>query len=194
MAYRADTGEQLWDFATQTGVVAPPISYEIDGEQYISVNAGWGGAFALVFGEYVQSESLPNVSRVLTFKLGANGTLPEVAWKPSVTFNPPKLSANTETLALGLLTYQDTCMGCHGLNAVSGLLIPDLRGSAYLWDEQGWDEVVRGGKLRDRGMASFDENLNEEQVNAIRAYVIQQAHRGHALRKGAAEQAVSPAG
>jgi quinohemoprotein ethanol dehydrogenase len=194
VAYRADNGEQLWDFATQTGVVAPPISYEIDGEQYISVNAGWGGAFALVFGEYIQSESLPNVSRVLTFKLGANGTLPEVAWKPSVTFNPPKLSANTETLALGLLTYQDTCMGCHGLNAVSGLLIPDLRGSAYLWDEQGWDEVVRGGKLRDRGMASFDENLNEEQVNAIRAYVIQQAHRGQALRKGAAEQAVSPAG
>ena len=85
-------------------------------------------------------------------------------------------------------------MGCHGLNAVSGLLIPDLRGSAYLWDEQGWDEVVRGGKLKDRGMASFENNLSEEQVKAIRAYIIQQAHRGQALRKKAAEHAASPAG
>ena len=120
---------KLWDFATQTGVVAPPISFELDGEQYISVNVGWGGAFALVFGEYVQAESMPNVSRVLTFKLGGKASLPEVSWRPAVVFNPPQLKASAETLALGFETYQDVCMGCHGLNAVSGLLIPDLRGS-----------------------------------------------------------------
>ena len=185
VAYRADTGEELWDFATQTGVVAPPISFELDGEQYISVNVGWGGAFALVFGEFVQAESLPNVSRVLTFKIGGNTTLPDVTWQPTVVFNPPELTADEETLKLGLASYQDVCMGCHGLNAVSGLLIPDLRGSAYLWDEQGWNEVVRGGKLRDRGMASFANNLSEQQSRAIHAYVIQQAQRGLALQQPA---------
>jgi quinohemoprotein ethanol dehydrogenase len=185
VAYRADNGEQLWEFATQTGVVAPPIAYEIDGEQYISVNVGWGGAFALVFGEYVQAESLPNVSRVLTFKLGGKASLPTVSWKPAVAFNPQQLTASPATVALGFATYQDVCMGCHGLNAVSGLLIPDLRGSAYLWDEQAWEAVVRGGQLKERGMASFAENINAEQSQAVRAYVITQAQRGQALQKTA---------
>ena len=185
VAYRADAGEKLWDFATQTGVVAPPIAYEIDGEQYISVNVGWGGAFALVFGEYVQAESLPNVSRVLTFKLGAKATLPAVPWKPTVIFNPPQITASSETIALGFATYQDICMGCHGLNAVSGLLIPDLRGSAYLWDEKAWEAVVRGGQLKDRGMASFAGNISARQSEAVRAYVIQQSHRGQALQNSA---------
>lgn len=183
VAYRADTGEALWDFATQTGVVAPPISYEIDGEQYISLNVGWGGAFALVFGEYVQAESLPNVSRVLTFKLGGKATLPPVTWQPAVVFNPPELTANAETIELGFITYQDVCMGCHGLNAVSGMIIPDLRGSAYLWDDKGWEDVVRGGQLKERGMASFADNISAEQSQAIRSYVIQQAQRGQSLRQ-----------
>ncbi len=183
VAYRADTGKQLWDFSTQTGVVAPPISYEIDGEQYISINVGWGGAFALVFGEYVQAESLPNISRVLTFKLGGQATLPAISWKPTVAFNPPEQTASAATLQLGHQTYQDVCVGCHGLNAVSGLLVPDLRGSPYLWDKEGWEEVVRGGKLKDLGMASFADNITAKQSQAVRAYVIQQAARAQALQK-----------
>jgi len=191
VAYRADTGEQQWDFITQTGVVAPPITYEIDGEQYVSVNVGWGGAFALVFGEYVQAESLPNVSRVLTFKLDGKAALPTVSWRQAVVFNPPQLTASPETVALGFATYQDVCMGCHGLNAVSGLLIPDLRGSAYLWDGKAWETVVRGGQLKDRGMASFAENISAEQSEAVRAYVIQQALRGQALQKAAGKTQAS---
>ncbi|MDX1736392.1 MAG: c-type cytochrome, partial [Halioglobus sp.] len=160
---------------------AAPITYEIDGEQYVSINVGWGGAFALVFGEFVQAESLPNVSRILTFKLGADGSLPQPDWKPTVVFNPPALDASDETLREGFATYQDVCMGCHGLNAVSGLLIPDLRGSAYLWDAAGWNDVVLGGKLRDRGMAAFADNISKAQSDAIRAYVTQQAHRAQRL-------------
>jgi mono/diheme cytochrome c family protein len=181
VAYNAKTGRELWSFPTQTGVVAAPMTYEIDGEQYVSINVGWGGAFALVFGEYVQAESLPNVSRVLTFKLGASEQLPDVAWRPTVAFNPPETEASPETLALGFATYQDVCMGCHGLNAVSGLLIPDLRGSAYLWDEKGWEDVVLRGQLKERGMAAFGDNITAEQAQAIRAYVIQQAQRGKVL-------------
>jgi quinohemoprotein ethanol dehydrogenase len=191
VAYRADNGERLWEFSTQTGVVAPPISYEVDGEQYVSVNVGWGGAFALVFGEFVQDESMPNISRVLTFKLGAKGSLPTVDWQPTVAFNPPEQTASEEEIKLGLETFQDICMGCHGLNAVSGLLIPDLRGSAYLWDAQGWNEVVRGGKLKDKGMASFADNLSENESQAVRAYVIQQAHRGKALQQDITAESAS---
>ena len=182
VAYTADKGEPVWEFPTQTGVVAPAMTYAVDGEQYVTVNVGWGGAFALVFGEYVQAESTPNVSRVLTFKLGANGSLPEPKWKPVVTFNPPAQSGTPESIKLGHAQYQDTCMGCHGLNAVSGLLIPDLRGSALIHDQAAFDNVVLGGALRDKGMASFASELDAEKSAAIRAYVIQQAIRGQRVQ------------
>ena len=182
VAYTADRGEPVWKFPTQTGVVAPAMTYELDGEQYVSINVGWGGAFALVFGEYIQAESLPNVSRVLTFKLGANLQLPEPDWHPTVTFDPPPSTASDEVLTEGLVLYQDLCMGCHGLNAVSGLLISDLRGSRLIHDQIAWDSVVRGGTLRTKGMASFATELNGKQSASIRAYVIQQAIRGQAIR------------
>ena len=182
VAYSADKGEALWEFPTQTGVVAPAMTYEIDGEQYVSINVGWGGAFALVFGEYIQAESTPNVSRVLTFKLGANGKLPEPKWQAAVNFNPPEPSGTAESIAQGHALYQDTCMGCHGLNAVSGLLIPDLRGSALIHDQVAWDNVVRGGALRDRGMASFATELDSAQSASVRDYVIQQAIRGQKVQ------------
>ena len=186
VAFTADKGERLWEFSTQTGVVAPAITYEIDGEQYVSVNVGWGGAFALVFGEYVQADSMPNVSRVLTFKLGADGKLPEVKWRPAVVFNPPKRVADAATELEGFGLYQDTCVGCHGLNAVSGLIIPDLRGSSWLRDADGWNSVVREGLLSNNGMASFGQHLTREQSEAIRAYIIQQAWRGKRLQEGVA--------
>jgi PQQ-dependent dehydrogenase (methanol/ethanol family) len=175
VAYTADQGENVWEFPTQTGVVAPAMTYEIDGEQYVSISVGWGGAFALVFGEYIQAESLPNVSRVLTFKLGASKQLPEPDWRPSVVFNPPKQTATAEAVAAGHRLYQNICMGCHGLNAVSGLLIPDLRGSAYIHDAAGWDSVVRGGALRKNGMASFATELDFDKSASIRAYIIAEA-------------------
>jgi PQQ-dependent dehydrogenase (methanol/ethanol family) len=39
VALDANTGRQLWSFATDAGVNAPPITYEIDGVQYIAVAA-----------------------------------------------------------------------------------------------------------------------------------------------------------
>jgi quinohemoprotein ethanol dehydrogenase len=146
------------------------------------VAVGWGGAFALVFGEFVQAESLPNVSRVLTFKLGADGSLPAVPWKPSVDFNPPEQTADDGEIRQGFALYQDICMGCHGLNAVSGLLIPDLRGSGYLHQASAWNKVVREGMLSEQGMPGLGEIVNQEEAEAIRAYVIQQAWRGKQLQ------------
>ncbi len=87
-------------------------------------------------------------------------------------------------MAEGHNLYQEICMGCHGLNAVSGLLIPDLRGSATIHAREAWDSVVRDGALRERGMASFSDQLDPQQSEAIRAYVIAQAIRGKRVREG----------
>jgi quinohemoprotein ethanol dehydrogenase len=131
----------------------------------------------------VQAESLPNVSRVLTFKLGAKKQLPAVDWRPTVAFNPPAQSADDAVIREGFALYQDICMGCHGLNAVSGLLIPDLRGSGYLHKAEAWKQVVLGGALRSKGMPAMDTLLDETEIEAIRAYVIQQAWRGKQLQE-----------
>lgn len=47
----AKTGKVVWQFQTGSGVVAPPISWEQDGEQYIGVASGWGGAVPLWGGD-----------------------------------------------------------------------------------------------------------------------------------------------
>ncbi len=54
-AFDAKTGEELWKFNVGTGIVAPPIAWEQDGEQYIGVAAGWGGAVPLWGGEVAKS-------------------------------------------------------------------------------------------------------------------------------------------
>ena len=143
---------------------------------------GWGGAFALVFGEYVQNDSLPNVSRILTFKLGGKAKLPEVSWQRPRPFVKDSTSANKETLTEGYRLYQELCMGCHGLNAVSGRLIPDLRRSPMISNQSAFAAVVLKGALSTRGMPNFQPYLDQRQAEAVRAYLIQQAERGRKLQ------------
>ncbi len=77
IAYRASDGTKLWSFPTQTGVIAAPMTYTVDGRQYLSVLVGWGGVFPLVAGELAyKSGRLPNRSRLLTFALDGKAALP----------------------------------------------------------------------------------------------------------------------
>ncbi|MDD2832459.1 MAG: PQQ-binding-like beta-propeller repeat protein [Methylotenera sp.] len=52
-AYHSKTGEQLWQASAEAGVNAPPISYEVDGEQYIAVVAGGNAIFGFPAGDHV---------------------------------------------------------------------------------------------------------------------------------------------
>jgi alcohol dehydrogenase (cytochrome c) len=56
----AKTGKVLWQFQTGTGIIAPPITWEQDGEQYIAVAAGWGGAVPLWGGEVAKRTNMLN--------------------------------------------------------------------------------------------------------------------------------------
>jgi len=77
-AYRADTGAKLWSMSAQTPVIGGHrFTYEVDGQQYIAVLAGWGGAYPLLEGkDSNKSGNVRNISRVLAFRLGATSTLP----------------------------------------------------------------------------------------------------------------------
>ena len=66
----ATTGKVVWEFQTGSGVVAPPITWTQDGEQYISVVSGWGGAVPLWGGEVAKKVNfLEQGGSVWTFKL-----------------------------------------------------------------------------------------------------------------------------
>ena len=66
----AKTGKVVWQFQTGSGIVAPPITWKVDGEQYISVVSGWGGAVPLWGGEVAKKVNLlEQGGSVWTFKL-----------------------------------------------------------------------------------------------------------------------------
>ncbi|NVO22695.1 PQQ-dependent methanol/ethanol family dehydrogenase [Donghicola mangrovi] len=64
------TGEKLWSFQTGSGIVGQPITWEMEGEQYVSVVSGWGGAVPLWGGEVAKKVNYLNQGgMVWTFKL-----------------------------------------------------------------------------------------------------------------------------
>ena len=69
-AVDAKNGKELWKFQTGSGVVAPPISWEEGGEQYVAVVSGWGGAVPLWGGEVAKKvNTLEQGGSVWVFKL-----------------------------------------------------------------------------------------------------------------------------
>lgn len=173
-AYRADNGEELWASDAQTGVVAAPVTYTVDGEQYISVVAGWGGAFALAAGGAAEKLKQKNRGRILTYKIGGTNSLPPVAPDAPIP-QPPELAASAEQIAHGKVMYARYCGVCHGAGVKGGGVIPDLRHTPAA-KHIAFREIVLDGILRDRGMVGFKDVLTEDDVVAIQGYVIAEAH------------------
>ena len=178
-AYNASTGEQVWKYFTRTGIVAAPVTYKIDGEQYVAVASGYGGSFVLGFGGIMPSGSDFNSGRVLVFKVGAEGALPTLENEGDLINDvPEKLDVSAEVIALGKQAYGNNCSMCHGDHAYPSGLTPNLRYSDATTDPETWEEVVRGGMLSANGMPQFSNAFDTETSEAIRAYVIQQANDG----------------
>lgn len=174
VAYSADSGEKLWETQANTGVMAGPITYEINGEQYISVAAGWGGAFPVVLGGLSEPAKVKPEARVLTYKLGGTATLPPPSNVLAPLPTPPKLSADDETVARGRDIYNRHCGMCHGPNAIAGSVLPDLR---YLTAEK--HQIFAGilaGAYASQGMPSMMDVLTPTDVDAVHQYIIKRSN------------------
>ncbi|WP_245228750.1 PQQ-dependent dehydrogenase, methanol/ethanol family [Pontixanthobacter sp. CEM42] len=184
-AYNAATGDKLWSFGAQTGVVAPPITYTVDGEQYVAVLAGWGGALAITADGLLISKDGPvrNVSRLLVFKLGGTAELPAEVEVAKIPLDPPPSRASADVIAAGGKSYARYCAVCHAPGAVGSTVIPDLRRSGALANKATWQSVVHDGALKDRGMASFSESLSKDQIDAIREFVIFRANQDKVMAR-----------
>ncbi|NMG29833.1 methanol/ethanol family PQQ-dependent dehydrogenase [Aromatoleum evansii] len=69
-AVDATNGKELWKFQTGSGIIAPPITWEDGGEQYVAVVSGWGGAVPLWGGDVAKRVNfLEQGGSVWVFKL-----------------------------------------------------------------------------------------------------------------------------
>jgi PQQ-dependent dehydrogenase (methanol/ethanol family) len=182
VAYRADTGVKLWESPTQTGIIAPPVTYKIDNEQYVAVMAGWGGAFPMVAGAAAQFAKKGPEGRLLVYKIGGAAKLPAFE-PPQRVLDPQPVNADESTLVKGYGIYHTHCAACHGATAISGSLIPDLRYmSAGM--HAAFDEIVINGVLESRGMIGRGVILTKDDAHALHAYINKRAHDQQAEDQG----------
>jgi alcohol dehydrogenase (cytochrome c)/quinohemoprotein ethanol dehydrogenase len=186
-AYKSDTGAKLWTAPTQAGVLAAPVTYEVNGEQYVAVEVGYGGAYALAAGPLaLDSHVAGNSPRVLAFKLNGTDSLPAPREPAPRKLVPPPNKANIAVVNEGKARYHRFCGTCHGDSAVSGGVLPDLRYSSALNNEKLWNQIVHDGALESAGMVSFASVLSQPEIDSIRAYVTYRANQDAAKEKVAA--------
>ncbi|MDX2233866.1 MAG: PQQ-dependent dehydrogenase, methanol/ethanol family [Hyphomonadaceae bacterium] len=183
VAYDAATGAKAWESVTHSATLAGPMTYEIDGEQYVAVASGFGSVYFLVMGFNIDRKAVPINGRILVYKLGATGTVPPVEAQRIETPRPPVVRANVQA---GALAYQAQCVVCHGYNAIGAGVIPDLRHSAVLQDADLFRETVMEGARSGNGMPAFAQVLKPEDSENLRAYIAAEAGRAYAAERGGA--------
>lgn len=178
-AYDADSGRELWHADVPNSIVAAPISYSVDGEQYVAVLSGSGGATLMTWG--IQLDRHNDTGRLLVYKLGGRATLPSPAPAAEIPAPPPRMAIDATGIARARRVYMDHCMRCHGLNAVSNGQVPDLRRLDPAWHER-FDQIVREGLMNDAGMPSFGDTISAEDSQLVHAWLIELAWQDRAVR------------
>ena len=187
-AYDKETGERLWEFNTYTSMLAPSITFEIDGEQYVSVLTGSGG------GDLFGGEPLPpieiqasltynNFGRLLVFKLNGKKELPIPDVRDKTIPEQQLADVSAKEVRNGESGYNEYCAVCHGFIVKSAGGISDLRKMSSGTHDL-FNQIVLEGLLASNGMASFSDVLSEEEVNNIHHYIRARAHEDREVALG----------
>jgi quinohemoprotein ethanol dehydrogenase len=173
VAYDAKSGAELWSFDAQAPIVGAPITWRMNGKQYVTVLTGAGGQGAgmqtLGNQELDTDYHLPR--RVLTFALDGADSLPRLDRAPPAppadpTFKPDLAKAQAGAVLFGTRS----CMVCHGWNAVAAGAAPDLRLSPVIVDAATFRQIVKGGGLKMNGMPQFPD-FTDADLETLRFYL-----------------------
>jgi mono/diheme cytochrome c family protein len=182
-AYDSSSGRRLWSFDTHIGIMAAPITYMLDGVQYVAVMAGYGGGYGVSTPFAQDPHPRPN-GRLIVFAI--DGDSEYVVERKSFG---PMVKVTTEwpveMVETGRVIYERSCSLCHGPIGRSSGVMPDLRRSSLLRSEDAWRTVVYEGLLEERGMIGFSQWLSVDEVESVRAYVAGLAAR--AIMRSTAE-------
>ncbi len=204
-AYSADTGHKVWSIKTGSAIHSVPVSFAVQGDQYILVPVGWGSGSRLFSqgSSMATPEAKRGPARLLAFKLGAKTPFPVVSARIPPVPRPPDQTFSKETIQLGATLFnKHICFDCHGPGADgSGAFtedgaIPDLR---YLPTESHrlWDATVLGGSHQKNGMPGFGNppgfpivmrKMTAQESEAIHAYVIEQSWKAYNAEQNKAHQ------
>ena len=170
-AYDAKSGDKLWHYQSDSAILAGPISYLIDNEQYIAIAQGGGGTIMLTVGDEIRRNKV-NHNRLLVFKLGEFNQPRQITDNTIATILTVQDNSvvNPAEIKRGETLYGRNCAFCHGISAKSNYIVPDLR---YM-SEQTHNEftaIVLGGSKIHKGMIGFHETLEMQDVNDIHAYL-----------------------
>ncbi len=178
LAYDARDGTELWDFNTGIGISAPPITYELNGKQYLAILAGWGGGYAGMGGKLAYSYGWSyrtHPRRLLVFSLDGAAEIPAI--KPPhfpIPIVETTFTVDAELAQMGSAWY-GICASCHGSGLFSGGMAPDLRASPIPLDFNSFKAVVREGAKTGMGMPKFPD-LTDSTLMAIQHFIRREAH------------------
>jgi len=195
-AYTTDAGKKAWSVQTGSAIESIPVTYAVNGEQYVLVPVGWGSGSRLFAPAWTMAtpQSKRGPSRLLAFKLGANVRFPTPPDIVPPVPKPPPQTASAEMIREGAAMYRKfVCDGCHspGLDGsgawVENGAVPDLR---YAPQEvhDNWYAIVLGGSHWDQGMPGFSNppkfafphlHMTVPQADALHAYVIDGAWKAY---------------
>ncbi|HEY4710992.1 MAG TPA: PQQ-dependent dehydrogenase, methanol/ethanol family [Candidatus Acidoferrales bacterium] len=169
-AYDAATGKKLKDIDVGTTIIAAPMSYSLDGVQYVAVMAAWGGGGWNFAHPESAAYQRGNEGRILVFKLDGGPTpkpdlLPPIQPIPQ----PPPLTGSTETVKRGATLFAANCAACHANQPRTGT--PDLR-RMTTESHDAFKQIVLGGALEKAGMPPWAGVLTPEDADAIHAFLI----------------------
>lgn len=194
-AYAADTGQNVWSIQTGSAIDSVPVTFSVDGQQYVMVPVGWGSASRLFLPASAMAtpKSERGPSRLLAFKLVGTLPFPTPTDVIQPVPEPPKQTASEAVVEEGKVLYAaHMCGGCHspgldgsGAWTVNGA-VPDLRYAPPEVHDR-WDGIVFAGTHKAEGMMPFgvDQHfpdltaLTVDQSHAIHAYVIQQSWKAY---------------
>ncbi len=175
LAYNARTGDSLLVVDLGLGIAAPPISYKVDGRQYIALLAGWGGGYA-GFGRELGWEYGKQKRRMIAFSLEGTKELPKLAPRSyAVPLIVPDFSVNDSMVVTGQAVYFSSCISCHGPGAIAKGMAPDLRASAVPLNITSFADVVRNGSRTNKAMPRF-KDFTDQQLFALMHFIRQKAN------------------
>jgi len=174
----AASGFAIHAIQTGTAIMAAPITYELDGVQYLAVLAGFGGA-AKSYPERSAPRRFQNYERVLVFKLGGLDTpLPPPAVVPELQAQHAQATFDPRMAAAGRETFLQHCARCHAFRGEANNYpnLWNLPPNAY----DVMEPVVLYGALAFAGMPSFSDILDAQDVAALREFLLADEARARA--------------
>ncbi|WP_293675973.1 PQQ-dependent dehydrogenase, methanol/ethanol family [uncultured Phenylobacterium sp.] len=168
MAFDAATGKALWEYDVGAGAIAAASTYAIDGEQYVALMVGFGGAGGMGGTEPRRK------GRLLVFKL--DGKTVPTPFPAVVTQAPLDLAAATPSTGdavKGQALAEQFCNTCHN----SGGYLPVLARSPVILEPVGFKAIVIDGARQPHGMAGFRRFFDAAAAEDIRAFLLAEAKK-----------------